>query len=67
MNKDIDKIYHTVQAKDADEAMEKSPYFIGQQCEIAEIHASANSDGTFHVDARIRLVEKKPNAEQTDK
>lgn len=55
----LDNLYHTIKAEDADEAIKLSPYFIGQKCVVERIHATANSDGTFHVTARIALVENK--------
>lgn len=52
--------YDVVWAGSAEEAIEKSPFFVGQRATVQEIRVSANGDGTYTVFAEFELSEPKP-------
>jgi len=54
--------YELVPAKTYEEALEKTKLFIGQKAVVKEIHARANSDGTYTVWPEFDIVEEKKSA-----
>lgn len=56
--------YVVVIADDPQEAVSKSPFFIGQSAKVERIQVSANLDGTYSVFAEFELLE--PKGEKND-
>lgn len=52
--------YTIVTAKTFAEAIQKSPFFVGQKAQVEEVNASPNGDGTWSVFAEFQLNEPKP-------
>jgi hypothetical protein len=51
--------YLQIKAKSHEEAIEKSPFFIGQKAVVDRLNTAANSDGTYTASAEFELTEKK--------
>lgn len=52
--------YVVVEASTPKEAIEKSPFFVGQRAVVQEVQAIANSNGTWSLFAKFKLEERKP-------
>lgn len=51
--------YEVVKAKNHNEAVLNSPFFVGQKAEVSKVFAVANGDGTWTVFAEFKLSEQK--------
>lgn len=53
------RAYEIIAAKSPEEAIVKSPFYIGQKGEVVNVRASGNSDGTWTVYPEFKIVEDK--------
>ncbi len=52
--------YKVIRATTAEEAIAKSPFYVGQLAQVREIQVSANGDGTWTVVPLYLITQDKP-------